>query len=245
MASKATSKTCIYCGAVIGRRTHSREHVYADWIRGLFVQAPPAERLTVVRQMQTRGEPLAEEQWPDYLFNQRVKDLCIACNSGFSSEIENAAKPALTALIEGKTVTLRPDAQMRVAVWAMKLVLNLQHSHGGHRFTIPASEFRWFREHRWPIPGEQIWLGAYDGSGDWPASYRHFGLTVGPAGMEHRPDAVNGHAVAVAVGHLVIRAIGNTLDKGTIRIPPPELAHTLVQIWPATGEEMPNAADFG
>lgn len=238
MAPKATHRTCIYCGARIGRGTHSREHVFAEWIRSLFVQTPPNERLTVVRHTQGRDQPLVAEEWLDEPFNLRVKDLCRPCNSGFSSDIENAAKPMLTALIQGDPVVLRPDAQMRVAVWAMKLILNLQHSHSGHRLTIPASDFRWFRQHRWPLPGEQLWLAAYDGSGDWPASYRHFGLSLLPAGSEYRPQPTNGHAVAVAVGHLVIRAVGNTLDKGTIRVPPPEIAHALVQLWPASGNEI-------
>jgi hypothetical protein len=91
------------------------------------------------------------------------------------------------------------------------------------------------REHRWPISGEQIWLAAYDGSGDWPYSTHQYGLTLAPRDGPIDPE-MNGHVIALAIGYLVFRLMGNTLRQGTIDTPAWHVPGTLIPIWPATGE---------
>jgi hypothetical protein len=117
----------------------------------------------------------------------------------------------------------------------MKTALTAQFLYPTPYAAIPAEEFRWFREHRWPISGEQIWLAAYDGSGDWPYSTHQYGLTLAPRDGPIDPE-MNGHVIALAIGYLVFRLMGNTLRQGTIDTPAWHVPGTLIPIWPATGE---------
>lgn len=46
------------------------------------------------------------------------------------------------------------------------------------RHRTPVGECRWFREHRWPLEHEQVWIGRYDGMGDGPVTYHHYAPSV-------------------------------------------------------------------
>jgi len=231
------SKRCVYCDSPIGAHTQSREHVFADWIAGLYPEVPREERVDYVRKSQAPGATTKVEEWEDKAFNLRVKNLCRPCNSEFSSQIESDAQPILTPLILGQPRRLSPDDQMRVSIWAMKTILNLQLTHPDNRLSIPLSEFRWFRKNTWMIPGEQIWLAAYDGTGDWPTSYHHYALALAPIGQDV-PGDFNGHAAVITVGYVATRGTGNTLERGTITPPEAGLAGSIVQIWPASGQDV-------
>jgi hypothetical protein len=178
------------------------------------------------------------DTWEDASFNIRVKDLCKPCNNEWCNEIETDAQPVLMPLILGNHATPDASEQTTLAIWAIKTVLMLQMTHKDNRRSVAVEDFHWFRQHRWPLPNEQIWIAHYDGTGDWPVSYHHYGfLLYDPATTNavDSPDNVNGHVVALSVGHLVFVAFGHTIRGGPSATPSGPIVAKLRQIWPTTG----------
>lgn len=139
-------------------------------------------------------------------------------------------------MILGKAIALDASAQTSLAVWATKTLLMLQLTHQGNRRAIPGEQFRWFREHRWPFPGEQLWIGAYDGSGDWPIAYHHFAIGLYDATVSDPPEDLNGHVAAFSIGQLVFRAFGKAVKIDVTAAPQGTIAAAMRQIWPASGD---------
>ena len=88
------------------------------------------------------------------------------CNNGWMSRIENATKELLIPVVEGQATNLDRDAQRRVATWAVKTAMLVEH-------TLPP-EFYWTDDERksfsvepHPIPGDEpvVRIAAYDGTG--------------------------------------------------------------------------------
>jgi hypothetical protein len=228
---------CALCGAKIGRNTHSREHVFPEWLEKLFVPEGEDETIPYVRRSQVRNEAMERQEWKDIPFNMRVKALCKPCNEEWCNEIETEAKPSLIPMICNQPFTLDAPTQTSLAIWATKTLLMLQLTHAKKRRSVADDSFRWFREHRWPLPNEQVWIGRYDGTGDWPVSYRHYGMLINQKGaVPSPPDHVNAHISAVGVGHLVCLLFGHVIDGGpSIKPKAGTLAAALRPIWPALG----------
>jgi hypothetical protein len=226
---------CVLCNAEAhGKLT--REHVFPEWMRKMFV-ADEGERMVYRRGFQDRGEPLGESEWQDAPFNLRVKDLCPSCNNDWCSEIETEAQPILKPLIEGRPAPLDASQQATLAVWATKTLLMLQQTYPEDRRGIPPESHWWFRDHRWPLANEQIWITQYDGKGQWPIASHYYQIALaGPlAPWRPPPEGLNGHVASIAVGHLAFRMFGHTLDIGPIEPPGEPVHRELLTIWPATG----------
>ncbi len=230
---------CILCGEAFTQgRKRSKEHVFPEWLEKLFVPEGEQELIQYHRRFKSRGEPMQREEWEDIPFNLRVT-LCEPCNNKWCNDIEREARPFLLPLIAGQPCSLGADAQVALAIWTTKTLLMLQRTHKGKERSIEDSAFRWFRQHRWPLPNEQLWIGRYDGSGDWPTSYRHYGMLIRkkPA-VPQPPKGLNAHCASIAIGHLVFLAFGHThpdgpvagIKSGTVA------AATLRPIWPALGD---------
>ena len=111
---------CALCNTEVGG-DFSREHVFATWMRKLFLIED--ERITYRRGFQERGEPLDPEEWEDAPFNLRVKDLCKPCSNEWCGRIEDEARPIMTPMILGQSIKLDASAQTSLVVWATKTLL--------------------------------------------------------------------------------------------------------------------------
>jgi hypothetical protein len=224
---------CALCGVDVGGDI-SREHVFAQWIRKLFVI--DEQRILYKRGFQERGEQMSPEEWEDIPFNLRVKDLCKPCNNEWCGRIEDEAEPVMTPMIRGEAVHLDARAQMTLAIWAMKTILMLQLTYPTDHRGIPADQYLWFRGHRWLLPNEQIWIAHYDGLGDWPISTHYYAIGLYDPTVSEPPEDHHGHTVSFCVGHLVFRAFGHVMDGGEVASPHDYFHGALRQIWPATGD---------
>src|ERR1022692_1424630 len=152
---------CAFCGST--KRPRGREHVFADWLNSIGLDAGQVEihsgRLNrVARRWTTEG------------FTATVRAVCDDCNHGWLSQLEAAAKPVLTPLILGQPAELSLDDQRLIAVWAFKTALvamlsssNEQRAQG---YGVPAGEYHSLyatREHPEPLQDSQYWIGTYVG----------------------------------------------------------------------------------
>jgi hypothetical protein len=234
---------CTLCGEPFGQgRKRSKEHVFPEWLEKLFVPEDEQHLIQYHRRFQARGEPMQREEWEDIPFNLRVT-LCEPCNNEWCNGIETEARPFLMPLIADQAISLDASAQTTLAIWATKTLLMLQRTHKRKERSMDDNAYRWFRTHRWPLPNEQIWIGRYNGSGDWPTSYRHFGMLIRKKPtVPQPPDGINAHCAAFGIGHLVFLAFGHTHEsRPSARVKPGTPAAAAMRpIWPAFG----GAVDF-
>jgi len=226
---------CILCGAAIGRNTHSRQHVLPEWLKQYFVPEDNAtEPALHIRKLKRRGEEMNNEEWNAVPFNMRIKDMCKPCNNEWCNKIENEAKALLIPMIAGAPISLDVAQQTALANQAMLIALMLQLTHAEGERSIALDAYRWFRRERHPLPNEQMWVARYDGTGEWPTSYRHYGMSIFDAAVADPPDDVNAHALAFSVGHLVVVAFGHTIDHELrIGVSDGPASVVLHPIWPA------------
>jgi hypothetical protein len=231
---------CVLCGNTIGRGTHSRQHVFPDWLEQFFIpQDEAGEPIEYQRKLKRRGEQMRTEEWRDLPFNMKVKVLCKPCNNEWCNELENAAKPLLIPMIGGNKLTLTAVDQTAIATWATLLILMLQLTHRDGERSIADDAYRWFRKWGAPLPNEQIWIALYDGAGEWPVSYRHYGMSIYPAAVSKPPEDLNAHGLVITIGYLAIVGFGHTLG-GSLQVSPQRGAPTalLRALWPTLGDSV-------
>lgn len=114
------SRSCVFCGSTSNL---TREHVLPDWLTEIGLGPTPSEH----RFGRLNRVP---RPWPARPFTTTVKMVCAACNNGWLSALEGAAKPVLKPLIRGDSRHLSDDDQILIAAWTYKtaLVSLLQHS---------------------------------------------------------------------------------------------------------------------
>jgi hypothetical protein len=138
----------------------------------------------------------------------------------------------------GESAVLGPSEQFTLAVWATKTVLMLQHGFAETGDPIPPEDYWWFRQHRHPLHNAQIWIGRYDGSGDWPIACHQYSFGLFDTTKTEMTEEINGYIAVMAVGHLVFRVFGHSVETGTIDPPGEQFADKLRQVWPLSGEQI-------
>jgi hypothetical protein len=116
---------CLACG--ITSSLVSREHVFSDWLLREF---DPEVSMSLFRMLGdgTRKQARVEIKLASF----KLKDICDACNNGWMSNLEIAAKPLILALIRGTLdlANLTDDERRTIAKWAGKTAIIESHSVG-------------------------------------------------------------------------------------------------------------------
>ena len=164
MVAAQTGRKCIFCR----RRANTKEHVWADW---LLKKIP--------RRRGIRGERGKETFYiPGPDAELVVRFVCKRCNSGWMSDIENDAKPAIAAMVRDISFPLDASQQRTVAMWAVKTAMILDYfSPAGHSpfysqddrnqlmnsSTVPLNTFAWLARYTGPATvlsrGKGLWIG--------------------------------------------------------------------------------------
>jgi hypothetical protein len=211
----------------------SQEHVFPEWQSKLF---PDLTEVDYVRQFRSRTGESTEQNWPGRPFGLTVGDFCGGCNGGWMSRLENEVKSVLAPLILDGERTLTILDQDVVARWATKTALVAGPAcAGGGQIASPAT-YRWFGDHRSALPGSHVWLGRYDGEGQFPISFHLHGMGIRCAEdadlVLKEGDQTNAFHAAFAIGHLALFVFYCELLDGPSTVGGSSDTRTL--IWPAT-----------
>ena len=149
---KEAVRKCVFCGAASNL---TREHVLPDWLTGIGLDRDASTH---------QAGPLARRprQWSSTPFRTTVKMVCAACNNGWLSELEGAAKPVLTPLIRGESRRLPDDDQALIAEWTCKtalislLISSEEARHGG--YGVPATEYTAITGRKSAASGNASWV---------------------------------------------------------------------------------------
>jgi hypothetical protein len=221
------SGTCIFCG-FSGKLTG--EHVFGDWLSRIELDRDPVPHGTgwlnrVGRELGVRPP-----------FQQKVRDVCGRCNSGWMSRLEDVAKRVLTPLILGKRGRIEVRDQAAVAMWAQKTALVAMlvspESERASGYGLPAAEYRALyarREQMEPLPASQFWAGRYDGVRGW--SVRVTPLVVAVEGLPE-PEWPRAYAMTSVLGQLVVHGVRFTTPALQVEV---STGRDMPQLWPPAG----------
>lgn len=153
------ARRCRFCDTVYGA-SRAREHVLPGWL--LDELGVRQETITPTHFAQDGSAASTRTHRLDELLEGRV---CATCNSGWMSEMENQAKPALRALmtLERRVVDLGAEERIVLARWTAKTAFALN-SASNYPKNIPAAHFTALRTAAPPLPDRTaVYAQQHDG----------------------------------------------------------------------------------
>jgi hypothetical protein len=227
--SYSLNMTCLFCGSD-GKM--SREHVTPKWIAKLFPGLADVEYHRVFREAQGAPKTHRRSGLP---FDQTVNRFCVDCNTGWMAALEETVAPILTPLIEDHPRSLDAVEQERIAVWATKTVLAFGPTNQGKVEIASPEIYRWFGDHKTPLPGSLVWLAYFAGAEAWPALFQHHGMVIAREDEPMPPpgSATNGFHSALTMGPLAIFVFWADMPDGAVARGGSDDQRVLV--WPTYG----------
>lgn len=199
-------RKCIFCG----RGGLSGEHLWSDWASPLL---PDAVRSNITRYT---ADPSGERRATlDYsrdrqggVKKHKVRAVCSNCNRGWMNVIEQGVRAVLTAMIEGRPLTLLPDGIKSVREWVTLKIMVAEHDQAGVWAITPADRQAFFDDRTIP---EGLSAMLYQcGEGTWRSYYRRNAITLlsnppPPADFDLR--AKNVATATFGIGDLLISTL--------------------------------------
>lgn len=228
------AKPCAFCrqpGA-------STEHVFASWTSdivpgdGVFTTSGTGRRRT----KQSKGLSVIS------------RAPCVACNTGWMSQLEQRAKPLLTPAIQGDQTRWAPAERETIAVWATKTALMADRADPNHY--VPDDHFHHLYDTGEPHPSTRVWVTSLvypPGRSFLEAAILHRkGLLIESASL-----TTHGYRITLAIGYLAVQVFGAanapelTVER-TLEINGVRIQDFLRQLWPHGDETLtwPPAAAF-
>jgi len=217
---------CIFCG----KAPTTVEHLIPRWAAEVLARTkpPPSQPGNVVVPRHKRWSEGAEvdvdQEWrgkdaPEF----RVKCVCAVCNQGWMSNIESAAQPIVTAMIEDQRVILDTGDQEKVAKW-----LGLKAIVAQHGLPPPHTVLEWtntFAIDRGPPKSWQVRIARYQGTQPMFLGNVNLNTTIVHS-LVPFPMGRPGFLFTAQLGHFVGQVLGSR--QQTWIVP----ARRFIQIWP-------------
>ena len=147
---------------------------------------------------------------PGRMWTKKIQAVCVSCNTGWMSALENAVQPILTPLISTVPHTLTVSSIDILAKWIALKVMVGEHNHPKDAVT-PAEDRAKFRS-TLEIPSDfKIWI-AKCGVVGWQSAYiRHTAtLSLTPDFQPHHRFK-NTQSVTFGIGDLLIHVLHSTV----------------------------------
>lgn len=200
---------CIFCGG----GNLSKEHFWPEWASALLPNYPinqHVEKVFTFTEVTKLTKPPEARSRPGHMWTKKIRAVCVSCNNGWMSELENAVRPILTPLIATVPHTLTVDSMHVLAKWiALKIMVG---EHNNPKDAVTPAEVRAKFKSTLEIPPDfKIWI-AKCGMGGWQTAYvRHtFTLSLTPDFLpQHRFK--NTQSVTFGIGDLLIHVEHTTV----------------------------------
>lgn len=216
MASKATGRTCLFCG---GSPT-TNEHVLPLWLRNMI--AGPGEIPHEWGSYKT-GE---KHQWKAKQSEFKANVVCAPCNSGWMNDLETATQPHLKPMLRGHGKTLHHAGRELCTLWTLKTAMMLACVGPPDQRLFSEADYREFYESRQPPADLFVWIGATN------ARHGFFGEASEPTIGSARGVA-QGRTVTFRLGYLVFHVLRIELkDRPPLEIGG-QLGNALIRLWPS------------
>lgn len=226
---------CIFCGA---DEKLTREHFFGEWLKDEFPNDAKTThtfgKVEWPKHLITRSPKINDTKRTGNTRSRYVRVVCKSCNSGWMSQLETAARPIITSLMNRSFRALGPKEQSILATWAAKICMAAEWSKSDG-VKIPQSERTTLKDLRVPPDGWGLWIANYTG-GSWSelTIYQHRGNLINPAirnpGIEMKYAQSTVFGMKRVVFLVVSSNMGGLVEKVASRI---NGAPSIAQIWPS------------
>ena len=220
---------CIFCNG----SGLTKQHVWPDWFKNVLPRDGNEHTQFLTRFFNDYPNNTVIIQ-PDLIKRQghtgtrKIRNVCVKCNTGWMSNLEEKAKPILISLIFGEQFTLDFDSQLIIASWAVMTSIMGEFT-DIKTAAIPHAHRKIFMETNRPPVGWKIWVGRYRGE-QWKQRYRHHGFALLPRNQvgKVKPE-MNTQSSTFVMGELLIYATSSTILDINIE---GDISRKLIPIWP-------------
>lgn len=201
IGSVPKARRCIFCGQTLHDQK-SREHIFPRWLQehlGL------ANKHTTTKVYAPSGEAAFERR---FVFNGHVTGLvCMRCNSGWLSDLEARARPALVPLVDATlSGTISAADCNSIAVWSFKTALTLHSAALLERF-VPAHHYRTLFESKIIPQGVQVSIAQLRDNGglSWIQHQNWPGMATNKSPEDCRSEFKQTYRIIFSAGYLAVR----------------------------------------
>lgn len=219
---------------LLRRNATHREHVFP---RCLTTTLPAQERwrgqdtaVIILDGSKPSATSSAHREMREQFNVVTVSRVCRSCNQGWMNDLETAARPVLTPLIDGQVAEVDGNVVQDLATWVVKTCLMAELTHPESAAT-PPEFYRWLFETRTPPPHTRIWAVPIKGQ-EWSLRVKHVGILYGDAATTDVSQPYNVHSTTIGLGRVafcVMGAISSELEFPPLEDIPPLQA---VRLWP-------------
>lgn len=230
---------CVFCGGT----PLSKEHILPAWMKDLLPDDFSATHHEVRVGVSDYGfdglrpPPYSKgklHRVGDHR-SQKLRVVCVTCNTGWMSLLQRDAQPILTPLILGHPKPLTPTERATLAAWAA--MFTMVYEYAEDRLIAAAQDDRhYLMRNRKAPPHWMIWHGAFVGT-ELNASTRHraFKLNTRPVGEVAITVNNDVQTTVFATGRVIFQTFSSAVvlpDEVAARLRQSALRFSLRRLWP-------------
>lgn len=235
MGKKQSKRKCKQPGvcAFCGESGVTKQHVWPDWLKKIVPREGEShwQYLTSIN-LSYPGTAIVQ---PDFQQKRgptgamKIRNVCMQCNGGWMSKIEQDSKPIVTTLINLQEAQVDLPKQKLIAAWATLLSVMGEYTDLRTQ-SIPAEHRYFLKNSLQPPVGWRIWIGSYQGS-QWKQRYRHHGFQCFSPTCTPAKPGFNTQFSTFVIGGLLLHIASTALPNADFNFSDPS-AMGLNQIWP-------------
>lgn len=236
---------CIFCDG----HGMTKQHIMPNWMNRAFPKLI-AEHVNYKSTISNLHTP----KIPSYLFQlsppvryqgslglRQLRLVCLKCNGGWMSTIEQQSKDIIIALITHKAIILSQEDQLKLASWIAQMTIVAEFTDIPFK-VVPYRERKYFMDNKLPPVTWVIWIGKCE-SKDWQElAYKHRGVVVASfdkheGELKQSPPKPSIQSSVFIFGGLFIMVLSTASDVLQPLIESftyPEL----IKLWPAITDEI-------
>jgi hypothetical protein len=229
------ARECIFCG----ERAGSGEHVFPDWLNGVYGQLEWEQLDAEVPSSWSRGVQdfrSGEAQHQEWNSGQvatiRNKRICHRCNTGWMANLEGVSVPLLKPMILGHPRTLTQQEQLIAATWATKTVMVCEASMASDEGLFSQEDRRLLMEQQRPPGHLRVFAAMVEGA----ITPAHFGVMHMQVLHDEKPIGLM-HLYTLQLHTLVLQVMRQEPPAPIERIMDPpawDMSDSEVRLYPPT-----------
>lgn len=197
----------------------SREHIWADWMLPYLPKKnvlnheihseiifPDKNDVKIIKRS---GEPQSG----------RLKIACVACNTGWMSDLQKEAKPILIPLMRGERYLLHRKAQKTLAAWIAMFTMVAEYmTKDPTKVGASLADRKYLKENLAVPPNWKIWIANYKGGDVLKGYWVHTVLPISgeedtPQRHESGVDLPNTQTTTAVFDQLYTHALSSRISK--------------------------------
>ena len=197
---------CVFCGGA----PLTKGHIWPDWIDKSLgsTAAGHLQENGVFYTLDTElpKTPFSLTDRQGSAGQRKPRNTCLACNGGWMSKIEDAAKRATESLMLGSSVLLSPLDTMNIATLLCIIAVRMEFI--GEERAVSQKERDYLRLNKFPSQSWRVWLANFNGPDPKELYSRKYGLAFSPLpGDAINPEECNVYVSTHIVGKLCAHVV--------------------------------------